>query len=163
MTAWKSKMWGLNKEESWIILLYIEFLLQDVKICGPMDHSCYNGISAESFACRPSCTSLYADVHFIDENSTASQKRVFKKFKRLTDLYNTYKNQIAFSLDFSPSGSLNQSEWMVKNKFDLFISSISQERDSVGLLRDPLRHIDLWQSWSGYQGKHWSSAWTKRQ
>ena len=111
-----SKMWDLKKEESWIILLYIKFLLQDVNICGPMDHSCYSRISAKSFACRPSCTSLYADVHFTDENSTASQKRVFKKFRRLTDLYNTYKNQIALNLDFSPSGSLNQSESMVNNK-----------------------------------------------
>lgn len=106
---------GLNKEESWIFLLYIKFLLQDVNICGPMDHSCHNGISAGSFACRPSCTSLYADVHFTDENSKASQKRVFKNFRRLNDLYNTYKNQIALNLDFSPSGSLNQSGSMVKN------------------------------------------------
>ena len=114
--------------------LYIKFLLQDVNICGPMDHSCYSRISAKSFACRPSCTSLYADVHFTDENSTTSQKRVFKKFRRLTDLYNSYKNKIALNLDFPPSGSLNQSESMVKNNFDLFLSSISQERDSVGLL-----------------------------
>ena len=146
-----------------MFLLYYKFLLQDVNICGPMDHSCYSRISAKSFACRPSCTSLYADVRFTDENSTTSQKRVFEKFRRLNDLYNSYKNKIALDLEFSPTGNLNQSESMVKNQFHSFLSSISQERDSVGLLWDPLRHIDLWQSWSGYQGNHWNSAGTKRQ
>ena len=114
--------------------MYIRFLLQEINICGPMDHSCYDKISAESFACKPSCTALYADVRFIDENSTAAQKRVFKKVKRLSDLYNTYKNKIALNLDFSPGGSLNESESTVENQFCSFLSSISQDRDPVGLL-----------------------------
>ena len=99
-----------------------------------MDHSCYDKISAESFACKPSCTALYADVRFIDENSTAAQKRVFKKVRRLTDVYNTYRNKIALNLDFSPGGTLNESESTVENQFCSFLSSISQDRDPVGLL-----------------------------
>ena len=89
--------------------------LQDVNICGPMDDSCYRKISTEGFGCKPSCTALYADVRFADEKSTAAQEMVFKKFRRLTDLYDNYKSKIVPNLEFSQSGNANQSESMLNN------------------------------------------------
>ena len=84
--------------------------VQDVNICGPMDDSCYRGISSGSFGCKPSCTALYADVRFADEKSTAAQEMVFKKFRRLTDLYEKYKSKIVPNLEFSQSWNANQSK-----------------------------------------------------
>ena len=78
--------------------------VQDVNICGPMDDSCYREISTGSFGCKPSCTALYADV-FTKE----AQKMEAKKLRRLTDLYDNYKNKIARNLEFSQSGNANQS------------------------------------------------------
>ena len=84
--------------------------VQDVNICGPMDDSCYRNISTEGFGCKPSCTALYADI-FTKE----AQKMEAKKLRRLTDLYDNYKNKIARYLEFSQSGNANQSESMLKN------------------------------------------------
>ena len=84
--------------------------VQDINTCGPMDDSCYRGISSGSFGCKPSCTALYADV-FTKE----AQKMEAKKLRRLTDLYDNYKNKIARYLEFSQSGNANQSESMLKN------------------------------------------------
>ena len=89
--------------------------VQDVNTCGPMADSCYRGISTESFGCKPSCKALYADVRFTDESSTAAQWMVAERFRRLTDLYDNYKNKIARNLEFSQSGNANQSESMLKN------------------------------------------------
>ena len=84
--------------------------VQDVNTCGPMDDSCYREISTEGFGCKPSCTALYADVRFADENSTLAQEMVLKKLRRLTDLYDNYKSKIVPNLEFSQSGNANQSE-----------------------------------------------------
>ena len=73
-----------------------------------MDHACIQEISSEDFVCKASCTGLYADVRFADEQKTAAQERVLRNNKQLTELYNNYKNKIALNLDFSPTR--NQSE-----------------------------------------------------
>ena len=70
-----------------------------------MDHACIQEISSEDFDCKASCTSLYADVRFADEQKTAAKERVLTKNKQLTELY---KNKIALNVGFSSTG--NQSE-----------------------------------------------------
>ena len=73
-----------------------------------MDHACIQEISSEDLDCKASCTSLYADVRFADEQKTAAQERVLTKNKQLTELCKKYKNKIAFNVGFSSTG--NQSE-----------------------------------------------------
>ena len=60
-----------------------------------------------------SCTGLYADVRFTNDNLTIAQSNV----RRLTDMYNNYKNRIAVNLQFSPDGgNANQCEFFFQNQ-----------------------------------------------
>ena len=73
-----------------------------------------------------SCTGLYADVRFINDNLTIAQSNV----RRLTDMYNNYKNKIAVNLQFSPDdGNPNQCEFSFSKPEISFFSALTKETE----------------------------------
>ena len=67
-----------------------------------MASACYTAVSKSRLGCRVSCTGLYADVEFT-ENNAKKQAEDQATFDSLQDKYNTYRDNYARTLQFDPT------------------------------------------------------------
>ena len=67
-----------------------------------MASACYTAVSKGRLGCRVSCTGLYADVEFT-ENDAKKQAEDQATFDSLQDQYNTYRGNYARNLLFDPT------------------------------------------------------------
>ena len=73
-------------------------MFQATKFCSPVSTECYNNISnSMSSKCEISCTGLYADVQYV-ENEDWQEKKMEKIIKE----YRKYQAQFGKDLVFDP-------------------------------------------------------------
>ena len=106
----------------------LQFPIQDVQFCSPIDYVCYTEVVEETFDCGVSCTGLYADVVFTEDkilnaktpfsvpvvnaygkirtftirNSGAEQGKERQKLLLLLQKYTEYKNSFVKQNKFHP-------------------------------------------------------------